>query len=89
MLYAWATVATSLLLVPIGDMGWIYLVTAVLSGGVFILESHRLLTRAGSPENTSLASLKPMRLFHFSISYLTILFVAVAVDPLLHLPLPF
>ncbi len=89
VLYAWATVATSLLLVPIGDMGWIYLVTAVLSGGVFILESHRLLTRAGSPENTSLASLKPMRLFHFSISYLTILFVAVAVDPLLHLPLPF
>lgn len=89
VLYAWATAATSLLLVPIGDMGWIYLVTAVLSGGVFILESHRLLTRAGSPENTSLASLKPMRLFHFSISYLTILFVAVAVDPLLHLPLPF
>ncbi len=30
VLYAWATAATSLLLVPIGDMGWIYLVTAVL-----------------------------------------------------------
>jgi len=27
-----------------------------------------------------------MRLFHFSITYLTILFVAVALDPLLYLP---
>jgi heme o synthase len=28
-----------------------------------------------------------MRLFHFSISYLTLLFLAVAIDPILHLPL--
>jgi protoheme IX farnesyltransferase len=28
-----------------------------------------------------------MRLFHYSISYLTLLFLGVAVDPLLHLPL--
>jgi protoheme IX farnesyltransferase len=34
----------------------------------------------------TVASLKPMRLFHYSISYLSILFLAVAVDPLLHLP---
>ena len=27
-----------------------------------------------------------MRLFHFSITYLTILFVGVALDPLLYLP---
>jgi protoheme IX farnesyltransferase len=32
------------------------------------------------------AVLRPMRLFHFSITYLTILFVAVALDPLVHLP---
>ena len=29
-----------------------------------------------------------MRLFHYSISYLTLVFVAVAVDPLVYLPLP-
>ncbi len=87
VLYAWATVITSLVLVPIGQMGWIYVVAAVVSGAVFIIESHQLLSRALRPANTSLASLRPMRLFHFSISYLTILFVAVAVDPLLHLPL--
>ena len=88
VLYSWATVAMSLTLVPIASMGWIYLVAAVLSGGVFLLEAHRLLTRAKSVDNVSVASLKPMRLFHYSISYLTILFLAVAVDPLLYLALP-
>ncbi len=87
VLYAWATVATSLALVPVAPMGWVYLVTALLAGGVFILESHRLLARAKDPANTTLAAIKPMRLFHYSISYLTVVFVAVAVDPLLHLPL--
>jgi protoheme IX farnesyltransferase len=85
VLYSWATVAMSLTLVPIASMGWIYLVAAVLSGGVFLLEAHRLLKRAETVENVTVASLKPMRLFHYSISYLTILFLAVAVDPLLHL----
>jgi len=83
--YSWATVAMSLTLVPIASMGWIYLVSAVLSGGVFLLEAHRLLKRAEAVENVTVASLKPMRLFHYSISYLTILFLAVALDPLLHL----
>ena len=54
---------------------------------MFLLEAYRLLARAKAPENVTTASLKPMRLFHFSISYLTLLFLAVAIDPLLHLPL--
>ena len=85
VLYSWATVATSLTLVPIASMGWIYLVVAVLSGGLFLVEAHKLLTRSKALENVAVAALKPMRLFHYSISYLTILFLAVAVDPLLHL----
>ena len=68
-------------------MGWIYLVVAVLSGGLFLFEAHQLLTRAKAPQNVTVASLKPMRLFHYSISYLTILFLAVALDPLLHFAL--
>jgi len=87
VLYSWAAVATSLTLVPVASMGWVYLVVAVLSGGLFLVEAHRLLARARAPQNLTVASLKPMRLFHYSISYLTILFLAVAVDPLLHLPL--
>ncbi|MDO5698231.1 MAG: heme o synthase [Dermatophilus congolensis] len=89
VVYAWITVATSLVLIPIAPMGWVYLVAAVVSGGVFILESHRLLARAQDPANVTLAALKPMRLFHYSISYLTVVFVAVAVDPLLYFALPF
>jgi len=87
VLYAWATVVTSLALVPIASMGWIYLVVAGLSGGLFLLEAHTLQMRAKSARNVTVASLKPMRLFHYSISYLTILFLAIAVDPLLHFPL--
>jgi protoheme IX farnesyltransferase len=84
VIYSWHTVLTSLALVPIASMGWIYLVVAVLSGGLFLIEAHRLLSRAKAPENVTVASLKPMRLFHYSISYLTLVFLAVAVDSLLH-----
>ena len=87
VIYSWHTVVTSLALVPVASMGWIYLVVAVLSGGLFLLEAHRLLMRAKDPQNVTVASLKPMRLFHYSISYLTLVFLAVAVDSLLHLPI--
>nr|WP_312718044.1 heme o synthase [Mobilicoccus sp.] len=87
--YAWATVLASLALIPLAPMGWIYTVVALVSGAVFIREAHTLLGRAKDPANTTLAALRPMRLFHYSISYLTLLFVGVAVDPLLFFPLPF
>lgn len=79
VLYAWATVVTSLLLIPIAPMGWIYTVAAVVSGGWFIIESHQLYARARRGED----DLKPMKVFHSSISYLTLLFIAVAIDPLI------
>ncbi len=85
VIYSYHTVLTSLVLIPIASMGWIYLVVSVVSGAVFLLEAHRLLRRAKAPENVTTASINPMRLFHYSISYLTLVFVAVAVDSLLHL----
>ncbi|WP_419866230.1 heme o synthase [Ornithinimicrobium cerasi] len=85
VVYAWVTVLASLLLVPVAPMGWIYTVTAVVSGALFVLESHRLHGRARA--GVSGPQLGAMRLFHYSISYLTLLFLGVAVDPLLHLPL--
>jgi len=87
VIYSWVTVLTSLTLIPIASMGWIYLSVAVASGGLFLIEAHRLLLRAKSAKNLTTASLNPMRLFHYSISYLTLVFLAVAVDSLLHLPL--
>ena len=79
--YSWAMVAASLLLVPVAPTGPVYAVSAVLLGGVFLLEAHRLLGRAKA--GVVGAGLNPMRLFHFSITYISLLFVAVAVDPFL------
>ena len=78
ILYAWATVACSLLLIPIAGMGLVYSFTALVTGGWFIYETHRLYDLAIRHEQVS-----PMRVFHGSIVYLTLLFVAVGIDPLL------
>jgi protoheme IX farnesyltransferase len=78
ILYAWATVACSLLLVPVAGMGVVYIVSALVFGGWFIYESHRLYNRAVHGSEA-----RPMRVFHASITYLTLIFFAVAVDPLL------
>ena len=78
ILYAWATVACSLLLVPIADMGLVYTLVAAGAGAWFIYETHRLYNLAIRHEHVS-----PMRVFHGSIAYLTLVFVAVGVDPLL------
>jgi protoheme IX farnesyltransferase len=77
--YSWAMVAASLLLVPVAPTGPVYAVSAVVLGGVFLAEAHRLLSRARHGVTGS--ALNPMRLFHFSITYVTLLFLAVAVDP--------
>lgn len=84
--YSWVMVATSLVLVPVADMGWLYLVAALASGGLFLAEAHRLLSAAR--QGAEVSRLRPMRLFHFSITYVSLLFLGVAVDPLLHLALP-
>ena len=84
VLYAWATVVCSLLLIPVASMGVLYAVVAALSGAWFVVESHRLYAGAIRGEE-----LRPMRVFHASITYLTLVFVAVGIDPLLHLPIPF
>ncbi|WP_084502450.1 heme o synthase [Microbacterium indicum] len=85
VLYAWATVACSLILIPVGHMGIVYIASAIVFGGWFIYESHRMyamsVRAAAGQEEGSEA--RPMRVFHASISYLTFLFIAVAVDPLL------
>ncbi|MFT4305802.1 MAG: heme o synthase [Microbacterium sp.] len=81
VLYAWATVACSLLLIPVAQMGLVYGVAAFVLGGWFLYESHRMYSRAVRGTEP-----RPMRVFHASITYLTLLFVAIAVDPLLMLP---
>jgi len=79
--YSWVMVATSLLLWPVADTGLVYPVSAVLLGAGFLVEAHLMWRRARS--SNELSVVRPMRLFHWSNMYLSLLFVAVALDPLL------
>ncbi|WP_199546798.1 heme o synthase [Streptomyces sp. N35] len=81
VLYSWVMVGASLLLTPLGYTGWFYTAVALLAGGFWLWEAHSLQNRANA-EATG-AKLKEMRLFHWSITYVSLLFVAVAVDPFL------
>ncbi|MFE2379489.1 heme o synthase [Streptomyces sp. NPDC059398] len=81
VIYSWAMVVVSLLLTPLGYTGWFYTVVAVLSGAFWLREAHALRGRA--KKGVTGAKLKEMRLFHWSITYVSLLFVAVAVDPFL------
>jgi heme o synthase len=77
--YSYAMVAATLALAPYA--GWLYTTAAVALGAVFLAEAHRLhaQVRLAGPA----AAPVPMRLFHFSIAYLTLLFAAVAICALL------
>jgi protoheme IX farnesyltransferase len=77
IVYAWLTVAASASLFWLG-LSWVYLAVALVVGGLFVLEAHRLHGRIMRDE-----PLRPMRLFHWSTTYLTIVFVTIAVDALL------
>jgi protoheme IX farnesyltransferase len=77
VIYSWLTVAASLALWPLG-MTPLYGLTAALVGALLLVEAHRVLARARRGE-----PVRPMRLFHWSTTYLTLLFVAVAVDALI------
>jgi protoheme IX farnesyltransferase len=76
-----AMVAASLILWPVAGLTPVYLVVAVVLGAIFLWSVLGLRRRvlSGLPE----ADWRPMRLFHWSITYLTLLFVMVGLDPLL------
>jgi heme o synthase len=78
-LYTVLLVAISLVFFAVARMGLIYLGAAVVLGALFLWRAWVLWRQATSPEG-SLA--QAIRLYRYSISYLTLLFVAVAVDSL-------
>ncbi|WP_395691839.1 heme o synthase [Nocardioides sp.] len=80
VVYSWLMVATSLLLWPVAGTGLFYPLAAGVLGAVFLVEAHRMWGRCRDTE--SLAVIQPMRLFHTSNLYLSLLFVAVALSPL-------
>ncbi len=74
VVYAWLTVAASLVLWPLAT-GWLYGVLAAAAGVVLLGAAHQVLARTAAGQDP-----KPMRLFHLSNSYLAFVFVAIAVD---------
>ena len=77
VVYSWVMVAVSLLLWPVADTGWVYPVVAGVIGVALLWRSALYWrARAGLTD----AALRPMRLFHWSNSYLALLFVAAAID---------
>ena len=75
VLYSFVLWGVSILFWPVGDMGDLYLVAAIVLGGIFTWHATQL-ARHGTPE-------RAMRLFGWSITYVTLLFGAMAVDQLL------
>lgn len=78
ILYTWATVASSLLLIPFGPMGWTYTIVALVVGAYFLIQAHTLYNKVIRGHEG-----KPMQVFHASLTYLTVLSLAIAIDPLL------
>ncbi len=84
--YTAATVATSLVLWPVAELGWVYAVVAAVAGAWFLSSTLRLWRRArqeaaAAARGVSAAStLQPIRVFRDSITYLTVVFLALAVD---------
>lgn len=79
IIYSWIMVATTLVLIPVADMNWLYSSIAIVTGALFIFEAYALQSRV----RKELDELNPMRLFHWSISYLSLVFLAIGIDPFL------
>ena len=84
LLYTILLVAISLVFFAVARMGLIYLVAAIGLGAIFLWQAYRL-WRVGTSEPASTDG--AVRLYKFSISYLTLLFGAVAVDALVLIPI--
>ena len=82
-LYAVLMVAISLVLWAVARMGAIYLGAAIILGAIFLWQAYGL-WRQGSSEEASTAG--AIRLYKYSISYLSLLFLAVAIDALVVIP---
>jgi protoheme IX farnesyltransferase len=82
-LYAILMVAISLVLWAVARMGAIYLGAAVVLGAIFLWQAYGLWRRGASEEASTAGAI---RLYKYSISYLSLLFLAVAVDALVVIP---
>jgi protoheme IX farnesyltransferase len=83
--YTVLLVAISLVFFAVAHMGWIYLITAVVLGVIFLWQAYRLWLAAAGTEEASTAG--AIRLYRYSISYLSLLMLAIAIDAIVATPL--
>ena len=83
-LYTILLVAISLILWSVAHMGAIYLVSAVVLGAIFLRQAYVLWRQGTSPERSTAQAI---RLYKYSITYLSLLMLAVAIDALVVIPL--
>jgi protoheme IX farnesyltransferase len=80
-IYSWIMVATTFVLPLVSDLSIVYLIGAVVLNTVFMREVYALKNRAQSDD----LEINPMKLFHWSITWLALLFFLIGLDPLLNL----
>jgi protoheme IX farnesyltransferase len=82
-LYTVLLVALTLVFAVVARMGAIYLAAAVILGAIFLWRAYVLWQQGTSPEASTAQAI---RLYRYSITYLTLLFAAVAIDTLFTIP---
>jgi protoheme IX farnesyltransferase len=80
-IYSWIMVTTTFVLPLVSDLSIVYLIGAVVLNTVFMREVYALKNRAQSDD----LEINPMKLFHWSITWLALLFFLIGLDPLLNL----
>jgi protoheme IX farnesyltransferase len=85
IVYSVAMIASSIALWPLAGMTWVYGVVATVLGVWFLSSCVTMLRRARDKADGKGGKVGEMKVFHASITYLTLLFVAVAVDVFLPL----
>ena len=81
VIYSWIMVATTFVLPLVSELSIVYLLGAVILNVVFMREVYALKNRA----NSDVLDINPMKLFHWSITWLALLFFLIGLDPLLNL----
>ena len=79
-IYSWIMVATTFVLPLVSDLSIIYVLGAIILNLIFMREVYALRNRAKSDD----LDINPMKLFHWSITWLALLFFLIGLDPLLN-----
>ena len=80
-IYSWIMVATTLVLPLVSELSIVYVLGSIIINLIFMREVYALRNRAKSDD----LDINPMKLFHWSITWLALLFFLIGLDPLLNL----